>query len=164
MVVREGSPTDVEEIARVHVQSWQEAYRGQLPDAFLDGLTVASRVRMWTRVFEDRSSVLVVANEGRIIGISSFGDEREGERENGGEIYTMYVLKEFWGKGVGQLLMDGVLDHLRHRPVVNLWVLESNERALAFYSKHGFAPNGETKVVERPGFQLREVRLSRTLP
>ena len=34
-VVFPAGPSDAEELARVHVTSWRETYRGLLPDAFL---------------------------------------------------------------------------------------------------------------------------------
>jgi hypothetical protein len=38
MFLRRAEPADAMEVARVHVRSWQVAYRGLLPDAYLDGL------------------------------------------------------------------------------------------------------------------------------
>src|SRR5438128_1969686 len=34
-VIFPAGPTDAEALARVHVQSWRETYRGLLPDAYL---------------------------------------------------------------------------------------------------------------------------------
>ena len=42
--MREAILADAEAIATVHVRSWQAAYRGQLPDEYLDGLTVEDRL------------------------------------------------------------------------------------------------------------------------
>jgi ribosomal protein S18 acetylase RimI-like enzyme len=150
----------------VHVQSWQEAYRGQIPDSFLDGLTVDSRIRMWTRAFESDLHVLVATDNGRIVGISSFGGSRDDpEDPSAGEIYTMYVLMEFWGSGVGQSLMDQALSKLREIGVVEvvLWVLSTNDRPIAFYRRAGFRPDGEEKTIERPGFEMNEIRLGMEL-
>lgn len=155
--IREGSAEDIPEIARVHVQSWRETYRGQVPDACLNDLTVESRIKMWERVFGSGTQVLVAEDETAIVGISSFGDT---DLKDAGEIYTMYVLKAHWGAGVGGALMNGVLNALRSSRVrvVKLWVLTTNARAIAFYKKHGFVEEGQPKMVERFGFDLVESR------
>jgi RimJ/RimL family protein N-acetyltransferase len=155
--IREGLAEDVAEIARVHVQSWQEAYRGQVPNEYLDGLTAESRFRMWERVFESGMHVLVVEDEGRIVGISSFGEtDVKGESE----LWTMYLLKNYWGSGVSAQLMARVVAPLQsaERQVVKLWVLSTNTRAIAFYQKNGFVEEGEPKTIERFGFNLVESR------
>ena len=157
--IREGCAEDVEAIAAVHVQSWQEAYRGQVPDAYLDELTAESRYRMWERVFEDGVHVHLAEDDGKIIGISSFGEtEVEGEFE----LWTIYLLKAYWGSGIGSRLMTRVVDDVRPAGarVIRLWVLSSNDRAIDFYKRHGFAEDGEPKKVERFGFELVESRFA----
>ena len=155
---------DIEEIARAHVQSWQEAYRGQVPDAFLDSLTVASRVKMWSGVFDtDNMNALVAVEDDAIVGFTGFGPSRDDDPElRVGEVQTIYVLQDWWGRGVGPELMKQALAHFASTGTntVRLWALGSNERALAFYGKFGFSLDGEEKTVERPGFELHEVRLS----
>ena len=41
---------------------------------------------------------------------------------------------------------------------MTLWVVDRNTRARSFYEALGFAPDGATKVEQRPGFVLEEVR------
>jgi hypothetical protein len=45
MLLRAATPRDALGVARVHVRSWQLAYRGLLPDDYLDQLTPANRAR-----------------------------------------------------------------------------------------------------------------------
>jgi hypothetical protein len=45
--IRPATAEDAAGIAAVHVRSWQVAYRGQLPDALLDSLSVDQRTRWW---------------------------------------------------------------------------------------------------------------------
>jgi hypothetical protein len=49
MDIRPARMQDVPEIAVVHVRSWQAAYRGLLPQAYLDGLDPAQRIGQWER-------------------------------------------------------------------------------------------------------------------
>ena len=56
------------------------------------------------------------------------------------EIERIYVLKDFHGKKVGQLLFDKVLTIAKELQVAYVWlgVWEENKKALQFYTKNGF--------------------------
>ena len=62
--VRSATVADADEIAAIHVLSWQVAYRGLMPQEYLDGLDPAQRAERWRRHLEaldwSRSGVLVV--------------------------------------------------------------------------------------------------------
>lgn len=56
------------------------------------------------------------------------------------EIERIYVLKEFHGKKVGQILFERAYDVARQKGADYLWlgVWEENQRAINFYKKNGF--------------------------
>ena len=56
------------------------------------------------------------------------------------EIERIYVLKEFLGRGVGQLLYNKAYDIAKNGHYKYLWlgVWEKNSRAINFYRKNGF--------------------------
>ena len=56
------------------------------------------------------------------------------------EIERIYVLKEFHGKKVGQLLYEKAMRIAKEKDVDYVWlgVWEENSRAIAFYKKNGF--------------------------
>lgn len=56
------------------------------------------------------------------------------------EIERIYVLKEFHGKKVGQILYDAAFDIAKQASANYLWlgVWEENSRAINFYKKNGF--------------------------
>jgi ribosomal protein S18 acetylase RimI-like enzyme len=62
------------------------------------------------------------------------------------ELKRIYVLKEFQGKGIAQMLMDFFLDFAVENKYEAVWlgVWEHNERAQKFYAKYGFADSGYT--------------------
>ena len=66
-----------------------------------------------------------------------------------GEILNLAVRRQNRRKGEGQALLSAVLEELHRRGVrrVHLEVRESNETAIAFYQKQGFAKTGR-----RPGY------------
>lgn len=59
---------------------------------------------------------------------------------NAVEIERIYILKEFYGKQIGQLLYRKALEVGIQEKATYIWlgVWERNERALAFYKKNGF--------------------------
>jgi ribosomal protein S18 acetylase RimI-like enzyme len=56
------------------------------------------------------------------------------------EIERIYVMKEFHGKKIGQLLFDKAITIAKEKHVAYVWlgVWEENKRALHFYTKNGF--------------------------
>jgi len=47
--IRPAGLDDARAIAEIHVRAWQWAYRGQIPDEILDGLSVEHREQGWRR-------------------------------------------------------------------------------------------------------------------
>jgi ribosomal protein S18 acetylase RimI-like enzyme len=81
--------------------------------------------------------------DNRIIGYlkTNFGQaQTELNSENALEIERIYVLKEFHGKKVGQILYDFALNIAKRENVDYVWlgVWEENPRAISFYRKNGF--------------------------
>jgi len=71
----------------------------------------------------------------------NFGQSQtEIKDENALEIERIYVLKEFHGKKVGQMLFDKAIELAKKRNVEYVWlgVWEQNTRAIRFYEKNGF--------------------------
>lgn len=71
----------------------------------------------------------------------NFGEEQtELKDKNGLEIERIYVLKEFHGSKIGQLLYERALQVAKKQDLNYLWlgVWEENHRALNFYKKNGF--------------------------
>ncbi len=66
--------------------------------------------------------------------------QTEIQDDNALEIERIYVLKDFHGKSVGQLLYDKALDIAKVKGAKYVWlgVWEENPRAISFYKKNGF--------------------------
>ena len=73
---------------------------------------------------------------------------------------SLYVLEEFWNLGIGRTLMANSLIALERDGFgsVKVWVLETNQRARAFYEKFGFKTDGLRKTENRENFELQEIR------
>ncbi len=152
MVPRPAMIDDASMLARIHVQAWQEAYRGLLPAAEIAGRTYEKRQFLWARILsKDHSRVWVIDD----LGFAQFGPQREGvwgARGYTEELYAMYLIRD--GYGQGRPLLEAAFGP-KGRPFTAC-VLDDNARACAFYEKSGGAclqtrdeMVGATPVVER---------------
>src|SRR5277367_5568477 len=110
-VIRSARVADAAQIAVVHVRSWQGAYRGLLPQAYLDGLDPAQRVGRWEQTLAEAEAtpagVLVAANGRSLLGFVAYSPSRDADADSGlvGQIGAIYLLPDAWGQGVGRRLM-----------------------------------------------------------
>lgn len=146
--IRPGTREDARAIAEVHVASWRDAYRGLLPDGFLDRLSVDEREAQRAEGFDDPGSpfsVLVAEDAGSVVGFVAYGPSRDDDAtEETGEVPAIYVEPGVVGTGVGRALFAAATEGLRERGYrrATLWVLEANERARRFYEKAGWRWDG----------------------
>jgi ribosomal protein S18 acetylase RimI-like enzyme len=172
MDVRPARMEDVPEIAFAHVRSWQAAYRGMLPQSYLDSLDPAQRVDRWERMLSatdwSRGGILVADAGEYLPGFVSYGPARDDDVDSQcvGEIYAIYLMPAAWGKGIGKQLIVAALERLGEAgfDLVILWVLDSNVRARRFYEAGGWLADGAARRDEGPGFAMTEVRYGRPLP
>lgn len=66
--------------------------------------------------------------------------QKENAHENALEIERIYVLQDYHGKKVGQLLYSKAIEVAQQLEVAHVWlgVWEKNFRAMSFYKKNGF--------------------------
>jgi GNAT superfamily N-acetyltransferase len=172
MDIRPADVEDAAQIVAVHVQSWRAAYRGQIPQDYLDGLdqrmTVEGRARSLDAVDWERGGCLVAEDVTGIVGFSHLCPTRDDGENPGevGEVAAIYLTDAVWDKGYGRQLMTASLERLARLGYeqATLWVLDTNARARRFYEKAGFQPDGAVQTDDRGTFQLREVRYRRALP
>jgi GNAT superfamily N-acetyltransferase len=147
-VIRPGRPEDARAVAEVHVASWRYAYRGLLPDDYLEKLSVDEREARLLAWFADptpRSGILVAEEAGRIVGFVTFGPSRDDDvGEETGEVPAIYVAPAATGAGIGRALLEKATAASRETGFTraSLWVLERNERARRFYEKAGWRWDG----------------------
>jgi len=161
--IRKVLPAEADEYVACHVACWLAAYRGIIPDSYLDAMPAEAGQRAESM----RRSLLDPGDErfycadadGRIVGRLVFGCSRDLDRPAAGEVMAIYLLPEFWGQGHGRQLMDFAVASLKaegYREVL-LWVLAENARARRFYERYGFKADGASKLIDL-GRPLVEVR------
>ena len=143
MNIRPAIHTDAPAIARVHVDTWRVAYRGIVPDDYLDSLSYDTRAAFWARLISDpfTPSFVQVAEDdsAQIVGFVSGGPAPLDNPTYEGELYAIYVLPKAQGKGVGRALIRACAQTLKERGTTSmlLWVLKDNPSARAFYESLG---------------------------
>lgn len=171
MRVRDAEVADAEAIALVHVRTWQAAYRGHVPQEYLDGLDVQQRAenwRKWLAALERPTTTLVLQqDDDAVIGFATVRPSPDPDADPAviGQVAALYVLPDRWGLGGGRLLMTEAVRRLAlaGEREATLWVLESNERARGFYEAMGWRADGAGMTDESLGFPLVEVRYRRSL-
>jgi len=171
LIIRDAKLDDAEAISRVHVAAWRAAYRGMMPDAYLDSLDPAVRAAKWLGVIGKDASdrrIFVAIDESEIVGFAGIGPARD-EAGTRGELYMINLAPSAWGKGIGSALLKrstSALAALDHREAI-LWVVRQNARARRFYTREGWSQEGDRRdTITENGFtfDIDELRYVRALP
>ncbi len=141
------TPEEIKGKASVHWRAWHEAYSGIVSQAYLDKLTLKKCEEI---AFQWPDNILVAKDGDRVVGFVGYGKSGE-EGPEAGEIFALYVLSEYYGTGVGLLLMNAGLEQLRDYSQIRLWLLKDNQRAFRFYQKCGFVADGKEKLSQTVG-------------
>lgn len=154
---------DLFAVSRVYEEGWRAAYRGLLPQDYLDSIPAGK----WVPYLEQEGTTSLILLDGeKIVGAAGCCASRVPDMEGWGEIVSIYLLPEYWGKGCGKLLFSAAVEHLKSMGYQDLflWVLDGNRRARAFYERMGFRPSGTDVEHEIGGVPVREIqyRLERT--
>ena len=106
VVYRKANVEDALAVAKVHVESWHKSFTGIVPQEFLDNLIVEKREQAFRQRFGDANYKMFVAESAKdgIVGFADFGAARESDFGFEAELYAIYLLREFQGKGIGENL------------------------------------------------------------
>lgn len=166
MFVRAARRDDAQAISDVKRRSWQAAYRGLLPDDFLDELPLVPPPDAWASAVDEGRAPLVAEEAGEIVGFAAVGQARDEDLPEGtGELLMIYTLEKVWDSGVGHALHEAAVDRLReagHKEAI-LWVVSGNRRAAAFYRAHGWQPDDTTRDHQFGDTEVETQRFRRKL-
>ena len=125
--IRKTKPEDNrQEISNIYEQSWKTAYRGIVPQDYLDSIPRGS----WASKIDSPGwTTLVCELGGKLIGTTSVCKSRYKEYPDEGEIISIYFLPEYMHKGYGKQLLAAAVNELAGYDDIFLWVLEENTNA-----------------------------------
>lgn len=148
------TPEEIEGKSLVHWQTWREAYDDLLPADFQETMTL-EKCRFFSQKYPENT--LIAMDGKKVVGFISYGNYRD-ETIQAGEIIALYVLKDYYGKGVSKQLMHAAFVALDQFSEIYLWVLKENKRAIAFYQKMGFTFDGQEQILKL-GKPVKELRM-----
>jgi len=168
--LRAAVQVDAPVLAEIHVRSWQAAYRGIIPDDYLDSLSIPAREGAWIQILQEAPSIgqatFLVEIEGEPVGFVGLTPSRDADATSTtGEVAAIYLVPEVWDRGVGRLLMGRAVEWLQEAGFTSatLWVLTDNVRARRFYEAGGWRADGTERLDDRGSFVLTETRYTRAL-
>lgn len=136
------NPEDAPAIAALHTESWRTAYRGLVPDAFLDGPVIDERLQHWSsRMAHDDEGprlVLKVVQGSTMVGFVCA--VRDADPAWGPLLDNLHVKPGFKGAGIGRALLGEArrwTARVAPGQPMHLWVIEDNISARAFYDRVG---------------------------
>lgn len=158
MNIRKAVLLDVDGITKVHVDCWTTTYAGIIPNDYIIKLTYEKRAKLWERIILNGNVFVAEDDNGQIIGFSDGGSERTGDyKEFKGEMYSIYILKSYQGRGIGKRLIKAVVNELLKQDLNSMivWVLKDNI-SCNFYEKMG-GKVVDSKTVDFSGKELIEL-------
>ena len=114
--IRRRQRKDCFRLAQVVAEAWNETYKGLVPDWFLEELNnnVEERgTKSYNEYNESDNNKFVLEVDGEIVGFTNFGPTTDEELNNYGEIFALYVLKEYKGNGYGKKLVETATQELK---------------------------------------------------
>ena len=148
------TPEEIEGKSLVHWQTWREAYDDLLPADFQETMTL-EKCRFFSQKYPENT--LIAMDGKKVVGFISYGNYRD-ETIQAGEIIALYVLKDYYGKGVSKQLMHAAFVALDQFSEIYLWILKDNKRAIAFYQKMGFTFDDQEQILKL-GKPVKELRM-----
>ncbi|MDO6392003.1 GNAT family N-acetyltransferase [Pontibacter sp. BT731] len=136
---------DLDQLQQISRQTFSETFSAKnSAEDMKKYLEEELAVEKLTAELSDQNSEFYFATvDNRVVGylkVNSGLAQTELKDDNGLEIERIYVLKEYHGKRVGQLLYDHAIHMARQMKAGYVWlgVWEENPRAIHFYKKNGF--------------------------
>lgn len=162
ITIRKATVEDAAEIANVHINSWREAYKGLLPQEFLDErpLNFKNRYELWKKVTQNPDQVTLVAEsaEHGVVGMVNGTNGRDVDKKDWCEVWCIYLLEKYHGRKIGFNLLKQYFDIHVDKGFTKgyLWVLDKNP-TIKFYEKVGGRYDGKDKGIEIAGKKVKEL-------
>lgn len=150
--IRQGAPADTECLAALAIQVWLHTYATDgMRSAIARYVLSEFTAERFARILADTASLLLVAEKNQhLVGYAllKFGAVCPTSAQSNVELATLFVQEHFTRSGLGSALLARSQNLARERTGgAKLWLTVNtrNERAIAFYRKHGFEPAGTTQ-------------------
>ncbi len=163
-MIRKANISDASAIAHIRIDSWRTAYKGLIPDSFLNGLDykmqenkVMNRINGTDKNFT--SNILVYEEENEILGYTYYGKALDSLNDKyQGEVVALYVRPDKKRNGIGTQLINKVKELLKEEGYSNMiiWCLKGNDPSVRFYEHVGGGIK-EEREYEIEGLKVQEI-------
>ncbi len=142
MLIRRAVERDADAMGSLYVKVWQETYPSLIPNDVLLAMSPEGAARRWRATLAEsgyRSGAVVAEDHpSGLIGLGSFGPNRDRGLPFGGEIFTLYVDPFHQGTGVGKALTTAMFEALVEGGIHSciVWTLALNPSRF-FYEAAG---------------------------
>lgn len=115
-IIRKRNKEDIKSITHIVTVTWNETYKGIVPDWFLEELkkNEAERAKKAYNEFDSNNNnqfVLEVDNE--VVGFVNFGSSNDKDYQDCGEIIALYIISKYKGNGFGRKLVEEAKKELK---------------------------------------------------
>jgi len=145
IIVQKVTSNDIEQLQQIGTQTFSETFSSGNAEENINKYLAErfSYGKLMEELDNESSAFYFALSEGKVIGYLkvNFGpSQTELQDDKALEIERIYVLKEFHGKKVGQVLYEKAIKMAKKKNTDYVWlgVWEENLRAIRFYRKNGF--------------------------
>ena len=133
MKIRRANNSEFDEIANIHIESWQNSYTNVFPPDFLNNNVVPYLKDHWINIEIRDDDVVLVAEENEIIGFIAVWCRPIPFIDN------LHVKPTYRSQNIGTILMKSAAEALlaQGKRTGYLWVFNNNEKAIRFYERLG---------------------------
>lgn len=144
VTIRSARQGDEDEIAHVHVKTWQESYKPFFSVEFLNEIDIEQKKEAWRNTIlksennPEKFGLLVSCNGDHITGFICMVPSRKDNADmNDGEVSALYIDPVYQGQGIGKKLLDQSFIWFKERGFTNVMIrtLEKADSA-KFYARN----------------------------
>lgn len=152
ITIRLAVPTDAPDMTEVHMRSWEVAYKGIVPDEYIQKQS-KKRPALWQRIItDDNRTKYVIQKDGKTVGFICVvpTTQDDDKTDDVCELEGIYLHPDFYRQGIGTRAMEFAFDKAYgwNKSFMTLWVFSKNINAIRFYENLGFTPDGKTKTYD----------------
>ena len=114
-MIRYLTKEDIPEYQKLITKVWQQTYPGIINQNFLDNLsnTEEQRIELNNNTYDESTkNTLVIEQDSKLIGFVRFGTTKDENYPQIGEIFALYLLSDYKGKGYGKQLVQSAVKEL----------------------------------------------------
>lgn len=137
--IRKNLYEDQEQMARIKVDGWKNAYDSIISSTYLKSLNYEDQAKRYKASFDEyKDLVFVAVRESEVLGYACFNPIPNIDQFDS-ELVSLYIKPSEIGKGIGTSLFLETCKELASlgRKNMIVWCLSDNENAIKFYEKLG---------------------------